>query len=85
MTESEGAETGRLKAGEKERERVTERKRVGKEKGGDGGEGLLGPLAANCSRQANRKQDMSEYRACIYIAFKKLKAGIEQGAPQLHL
>lgn len=65
---------------------MTERKRVGEENGGGGFDGgLVGPLAANCSRQANGKQDMSECRACINIAFKNLKAGSEQGPPLLHL
>lgn len=42
-----------------------------------------GPLAANCSMQANGKRDMNECRACINIAFKNLKAGNKMGPPQL--
>lgn len=40
--------------------------------------GRVVTLTANCSRQANGKQDMSECRVCITIAFKNLKAGREQ-------
>lgn len=43
------------------------------------------PLAANNSKQANGKQDMSECRACINIAFKNLKAWSEQEPPRPHL
>lgn len=43
---------------------------------------VVGPLAANCSGQANEKQDMSECRACINIALKDLKAGSEKGPPK---
>lgn len=72
-----------------EREKVTERKRVAEENGGGlmdwRGVGWVVPLAANCSRQANGKQEMSECRACINIAFKNLKAGREQGLPRLQL
>lgn len=33
------------------------------------------PLTANCSRQANEKEDMSECRGCINIALKTGKQG----------
>lgn len=33
------------------------------------------PLTANCSGQANEKEDMSECRGCINIALKDGRAG----------
>lgn len=80
-----------------EREKQREREKVGEENGGKGmgkwmtegvgwrvggGAVVVGPLAANCREQANGKQDISECRLHINIAFKNLKAGSEQG---LHL
>lgn len=47
--------------------------------------GGVATLAANCSRRANGKQDMSECRVCINIAFKNLKAGRKQRLPWLQL
>lgn len=46
---------------------------------------MVGPLVANCTGQANGKQDMRECKACINIAFRNLKAGKEHRLPKAHL